>query len=454
MARLRPPNIFPVLVVTTIVYLRSLANGFVSDDTELIATNRLIGQWSYFWKSLTRDLWWCYSPLHLPVGNYYRPLVNEWFGLNYHLFGLRTAGWHAALIGLHLLVVYLVYKAAIELAGEPQIAFVASLLFGVLPIHAEVVAWEAAVCYLLGSAFSLGVFLLFANRRAAPARNLLVALVLYAGAVFSHESFMIVVVLLGAYIWLFEPRTNAEGRFNWGLLWLGLLGVEIVLYGIERIRVIGSFDVSNGFNPMTREQMLLTAPSVLAADAALLVVPTLAGPAHVRPAVISAASPHFYLPLIFLIAVVAGFLLVIRNHPRRKLYLFCGAWIAICLAPTMNLRAFFPDMLMTDRYLYFPSVGLCIMAGDWVVHFVRDHAAARRWAMAGVAGFVIVCSVELWRVERFWHDDATLYAPYAEHFPERSIFREKLGLALYHQGDLEGAQRELQIYVELRRRGR
>src|SRR5208283_5556467 len=96
-----------VLLLTMLVYLRCLGNGFVFDDHEMIVINRYLGQWSFLWKSLVNDSWWFRDPLHLPQSSYYRPLQDIWLGIHYQLFGLVPGGWHATMIALHLAAVWM-----------------------------------------------------------------------------------------------------------------------------------------------------------------------------------------------------------------------------------------------------------------------------------------------------------------------------------------------------------
>ena len=105
-----------ILLATAVVYLRSLGNGFISDDHYLILSNPYLGQWSFVWKSLTRHLYWFHG---LP-GNRYRPLSSIWFALSYHLFGLRPAGWHILMIAVHLAATWLVFAVACRLTGQRQ----------------------------------------------------------------------------------------------------------------------------------------------------------------------------------------------------------------------------------------------------------------------------------------------------------------------------------------------
>ena len=157
-ARRRALMIAGVLLATALVYLRCLGNGFVFDDHDMVIANRQIGQWSFLWKSLTRDSWWFMDPLHLPASAYYRPLQDIWLGLNYHLFGPHVAGWHATMVGLHLVAVWLVFEIAARITGEDQPALAAALLFGLLPLHAEAVVWATAIPLPLSATLELAAF--------------------------------------------------------------------------------------------------------------------------------------------------------------------------------------------------------------------------------------------------------------------------------------------------------
>src|SRR5712692_6235422 len=106
------------LLLTLAAYLPSLPNGFVYDDRYMVAANPFIGEWSFIWKSFTHDLWWFSDPLRLPRSFYYRPFEDAWLALNYHLFGLNPPGWHATMIVVQLVGVYLVYRLAQELTRQ------------------------------------------------------------------------------------------------------------------------------------------------------------------------------------------------------------------------------------------------------------------------------------------------------------------------------------------------
>ena len=121
------------------------------------------------------------------------------------------------------------------------------------------------------------------------------------------------------------------------------------------------------------------------------------------------------MPLAAITLIVAAFLVLVLRSPRRRLYLFCGAWIGITLAPMMLLHSVYH--LVQDYYLYLPSVGWCLLLGDLIAVLARKSAVARRLAFGGAIAMLVVYAVALWRVERYWHDDVTAAKGYVEGCP-------------------------------------
>jgi hypothetical protein len=130
-----------------------------------------------------------------------------WLGVNYQLFGFHPAGWHAATIALHLLMVWLVYRTVLLLVSEESTALIAALLFAIVPIHAEAVVWPSAIPQLLCGIFTLAAFYFFASRTASPRRNWTLALLFAGCALLSHESAIVFSGLIVIYVFLLEAPT-------------------------------------------------------------------------------------------------------------------------------------------------------------------------------------------------------------------------------------------------------
>ena len=100
-------------------------------------------------------------------GNYYRPLFEFWLVINYSLFGLNPAWWHASTVAVHLLVVLMVYLLARRVTGDRLTAAIATVIYGLHPTHIETVAWVSGVTEPLLAVFVIGSFLSYARSRDA-----------------------------------------------------------------------------------------------------------------------------------------------------------------------------------------------------------------------------------------------------------------------------------------------
>ncbi len=456
-----------VLLVTLLLYLRCLGNGFVFDDNMMIVKNAYIGSWSFFRISFSHDSWWYLDPLHLPASSYYRPLQDTWLGLHFHLFGLNPAGWHATMVVLHLLVVWLVFRLASHLTGDRQAALLAAALFAVLPCHAEAVVWASAIPLPLAAAFELAALLLFIGRAQAPYRNWALAMLLYAGALLTHESAVMFPVLVALYGLIFEepdratadrstnPLTNSSSilrarmRATAAAVSAAPFAAELLAYLAVRFLVLGFINRPMPVNHLTNGQALMTVAPVLIAYLGVLVMPWRASSAHHMAIVTRAGAPELWLSAAALIAIGAAFLFAVRNDRRRGLYLFCVAWMAIAIAPMMNLRGIFQGALVQDRYLYLPSVAWCVMIADCTVRVARIGANPRRVAWAAIAVVLAVCAMALWNVQHLWHDNVTFYTRLIRVNPDQPSWHYAFGVALRDRGDLAGAAREFKAALEL-----
>ncbi|MGH7814997.1 MAG: tetratricopeptide repeat protein [Candidatus Binataceae bacterium] len=470
------------LAIAAIVYSRTLGNGFVLDDYAQIVNNRRIGEWSFFWRSLVNNARWFSNPRHPPAIGYYRPLQNVWFAANFHLFGLNPAGWHAAAIALQLAAVWLAYRVSAVLTGSQWTGVAAAGLFAVLPLHAEPVACIFTAGTTLGAAFELAAFAFYLTPSHPP--RLIGPLAMFVCALLSYDSAIMFPALIAAHAFIFPspahfageggPKRGGSGagagakidspmncragdgaasaiprraRDAIAAAWPYLL--VAIAYLAIRIWVLGFISRPNPFNRLTQTQVILTAPRTIMTYLGLLLMPWRAGPTHPLAFVSSAAPAGFWLPLGGLIAFSAAAWFVLRNHPHRRLYLFCALWFGITLFPILRLDLLFVKYAIQDRYLYLPSFAICVIAADLGVGLARRNQQARNAIIAGAGAIAIGYAAILFTAEHYWHDDAAVYARCAELDPGSDLWRTGLAAALLGRGDFAGARRALAAEVRL-----
>src|ERR1051325_10208511 len=96
-----------VALAAGLVYLNSLANGFVFDDQLVIVQSPIVKEPRFLLHAFTTDYWRGTS-----IDLLYRPLTVFTWGINNLLHGMRPFGFHLANVVLHVLVSLTVFRLA------------------------------------------------------------------------------------------------------------------------------------------------------------------------------------------------------------------------------------------------------------------------------------------------------------------------------------------------------
>ncbi len=308
----------------------------------------------------------------------------------------------------------------------------------------------------MAAVFVLAAFLFFIRSERDASASKIIAPLFYAMALLSHESAVLFPLLAVAYLMLLAstedrstPPASWRKRLTDAAIATAPFFIELVIYLGIRLWVLGFINRTNITNSMTRTQELLTMPSVLGTYAMLLIAPWRAAPVHPVDVVSSVFSVDFYLPMLALIGLATAALLGLWSDRRRMLYLFCAIWIAVTLAPVMNLRAFTPIALIEDRYLYMASAAWSIALAELMVSFSFRHEPTGRLLAAATITIILVCAAILFHVQSYWHDEYALFSTCVEISPRSSLCQDRLGVALIDRGDMEGAERHFTIAHEI-----
>ncbi len=443
-----------IVALTALVYLRCLKNGYVFDDHEMIIVNRYIGEWSFLWKALVNDSWWFRDPAHLPQSHYYRPLQDIWLGLNYQAFGLNPIGPHALMAGLHLVAVLFAFLITVRLAGDSVAGLIAALLFGLLPVHAEAVIWATAIPESLAGTLQLGAVYFYLRYQQERRRNALIwSVVMYGGALLSHESAIAFPLLIALHALLFAqpgPQSRpVEGRGRAAITAAAPFVFAAVMYLGLRFAVLGFIAKRDVNNQATVAQILLTVPTVVVNNLADIVNPMQAGPSHRIVWIDSPWSPDFWMPLLGLLLIAAAGLMAVAGSRNRNAYLFSVAWVFVPMLPVLNLGILYPNALVADRYLYLSSFGFCLLSGELAAAFARANPLWIRPVGVAAGLAAAVYGLALWHVQHYWHDEIALFERCIERFPQSGFCHNRLGMALQAVGDLKGAEQELATALRL-----
>jgi hypothetical protein len=331
----------------------------------------------------TAGAWW--TPHGLQV-EYFRPLVVVSFAVDRLLYGLHPSGYHLTNLILHSATTLLVWGIARHVIGRGFGAWAAAALFAVHPCHAAAVDWISGRTDVVATAFAAGAFLLYLEGRPLGLRTaprVAASLGLFVLALLAKEM-AITLPLLMLLDGALRPEGESRGQ---RIIAPAMAGAAAVAYLVLRVRLLGGFHTppepfAYRLGDPAFFRHLVTAPVLYLTDFVLFVPP----------------DPMVSLPFwnghpAFLAMLAATVLWVFWGTLRRtsdsKMRAWGLGWIAISLLPVMALT-------VGEHFLYFPSIGYCVLVGSQLPASVARIDAAMRRALAGTGiGVLIVCVIRI-----------------------------------------------------------
>lgn len=426
-------------VLAIAVFANATTGQFVWDDNDLIADNPAVHSLSNIPGFFSSHFW---SQSNQPSARgYYRPVVLLSYAIDYVLWGGRPFGFHLTNILLHAVATALVCMLVLQLIGSPVPAIVAGLLFAVLPIHVESVAFISGRTDVLATVFTLLSLSLFVRarrtKRMFPATA--AAVVFFGLALLSKEVAAVLPVLLLCLEMVRPVSRPARERLALHLpFWLVLAGYLGLRFGLLHIRpeIQGSLSLSEIALTMPGIVLdylrLFVFPSNLCADYAVSVQRS------VSPGNLAAAGT------LLLAALLVGFFLY-----RKSIGAFFAFWIFLGLLPVLQ---FVPiSVLKAERFLYLPSVGYCAVAGLAGAALLERSNRHRRRISAAVS-MLILAAYSFVTIGRnpVWRNELRLYEQTASCAPNNFRVQYNLGNAYFRAGDLERAITHTRIAHELK----
>jgi hypothetical protein len=368
-------------------YLSTLDDYFVRDDfgvVQLLAAKPA----AYFPR-------WFVTPWMDDIWGFVPDEIRPFPAVSYQLTALGGAAspWlhHAFNIALHAvngLLVMAVARLVVRLT-LPAAAF-AGVVFVLLPVHAESVAWITGRVDSMPALFYVASFLAYARWRASAAsrRLYIAALTLFFVALFTKQNAITMVATLAAYDALTQPRPRTLpawlgpyvpfAAMTGGYLWL-------------RYRLFGEMAREGAIDPSRIAGFVETANRHLAH--------VVGGRVDAWSTALAAALAALAVAWMLAARDAAGADAPARGRQRRASVLFFGpVWWFIGVAPTLVAGYESP------RHVYLAAFGWPIVlaiAFDGLRHAV-DRPAWRRTAWAAAALVLAMYSVRLHAVVGEW----------------------------------------------------
>jgi len=413
-----------VAACALVPYVPALWNGFAMDDLYIIVWNPLVHSLHGAWRAFGGPYW----PPDLG-GQMYRPLPLATFALDWSLARGHPALFHAMNLLWHAGAALLVTALARRWADWTT-ALVAGVIFAVHPVHVEAVANVIGLGELMAA---VGVCLAV---YAAVVRQS----VLWSGAalllgLLSKENAVVAPALI-VWAWIVGAplalRPDRRRLFMFVASWVVIAGVYLAVRAVvlqPYARLHATAPVFLGESAFAGR---LTAVAALGDVVRLLILPlTLRvdyAPAE-RTIVRSMLDGRFVIG--FACLVLWAVLLLLAWRRQRRLEAYGLGWIAIAFLPVSNLL-FSTGVLLAERTLYLPSVGLALAAGTALARLPPERL---RVVLVAV---VLAGGIRSGLRTPVWHDDFSVTQSILEDSP--NSYRGPARMAAIYQSHRQPAQ--------------
>lgn len=446
-----------VALLALLVYANALANGLVWDD-RIVLTRQLLA-----FRSI-HDL--IFPPRNIPQfsPDYYRPLTTLSYLIDRAIGGASPFVFHLSVLLYHVIATYLVFRLGLVLFSRTALsvsaAGLAAALFAVHPIHSESVAWGAGRSDVLACCFSLAAALAYLHTPWTRMRRATVAAGFALAAVLAKETAIALFVILPASDLMLgrqaAPIARAGGRAvrrrqhdrtppqSSRVLPYVPLAAALFVYAALRRVALGSMLGSASAASTDTARRLLAAVGLYAFK---LLLP-------LRQCAYISDLPMHPLALLAagaLLAAVAVAGLMTWRHGER-LATFLLLWLCLTLAPSLAIVVKIPAAPVAERYLYLPSVALCLLCGYGAARLLRgvDSASARAAALVALAVVLGSGAVATVRRNAVWHDNLHLWQDTAMKNTTDGLPVRSLAVAHLERGDSVQAVEYFQLALQRR----
>lgn len=419
-------------VLVGLLYLPALHFGFIYDDHAQIQTNPEIQSWRNLGRLYQEPLWAQLGPER--ASPYYRPLFSALLLIEHTLFHLDPQPWHAASIGLHLLVAGALFLFLWLNLRQMLPALFGAALFACSPLATEVVCWVSASDESLGALLVLLSLCLATlwkqsrDRRRALCLQFLTAATLCL-AVCAKETAIVGVALVLVYQLLFARPPKRQGRWLDGCVLLSPLLLFVLTH-----RTL------HAPSPVHPAELITTM-----CTGALLALRTLIWPSPISGFYdLWFGQAHPLLAATGAVAVVAliagGLFWSWRRSPLATLGLLLSVLPIVAWdASLYYLRNY---DLFHARYLYLSATGLSVMAAALLSAAAPAMNRDRGAKGLSFAAIVILIVGDAWQVRAdFWQfrDDLSLFSHAVQTAPQNIVAWQLLADTELQDGNCPGA---------------
>ncbi len=428
-------------LISFIVYANTLKNGFVLDDNDVIKSNAFVTKGI---PAIPEILSTPYRRgFSINSNDLYRPLSLVMFAAEYEFFELNSVPYHLINILLFAGCVILLFRFLDKLFEQKKtaVAFIASLLFALHPIHTEVVAniksRDELLCFFFAF-LCLNVFIKYIQ--SGKIIQLLVGSFCFFLSLISKETGITFLAIIPIVFFLYINEQRKRSIY----ITSGIVLAAVIFLAI-RLSVLNSYNAGNvsdiNFidNALAKpglaiESRIATAVLIMGFYIKLLFVPY---PLICDYSYNSIPLVHFNDPLVLISLAVYLFLAffsirsLIKNH--KDPFAFAILFFLVTISIFTNIP-FLIGSAMGERFLFFGSVGYCLALPLIIEKFVGTKTGFAILKQPKVLGVIIIisivyCVITIARNDD-WLDNYTLCKADIQKAPNNSRLHYYMGYEL------------------------
>jgi tetratricopeptide (TPR) repeat protein len=441
MKKINPPSWFYplfIFMVAFLQYVNTISADYAWDDKLVITGN------DYTRKGIhgLHDIFT--KRVSVPYKNVYRPVPQAMFAIEYDLFHqnphyshLFNVIWYAILCVLIFYFIKLLFPQY-----HLALAFTASLLFAVHPLHVEVVANIKSRDEILAFLFGLGSIILLLKAARQNGWFLVLAAFCFILAVLSKEN--VITLLPVAVFSLWFSRKDLH-KPNLLLIFVVLtLGILLFWWTSRNISGAGQTDavrldatVLNNVFLWTKNasEIIPTAIINIGRYLLLFIYPHPLIHLYGYNQISLEGWGSYKVWCVILIVIVAAWF-VWKNFKKKSPSVFGIIFFIITYSVYSNFLVLAPDT-MADRYLFIPSLGLALIAADILIYFIKllqkpgeFRFINSKLAIGLFSALIIGFFIRTFVANQDWENDYTLIYNRIKYMPDNAAAQATYGYML------------------------
>jgi len=405
-----------IAVVGLAIYANSLDNSFLYDDHLLVQNNKFVTSIKYIPQIFTSQL---YSATR-QSSNFYRPLVNLSFMLDYQLWKLKPFGYHLTNVLIHIINAILVYLLGLYLFRKFKLftvytSMIAALLFLTHPVHTSVVSYVSSRADLLSAMFVLLSILLYTRK----AKYL--GVLCFIAALLSKESAIVLPLFL---IFLDKDRKRTIPFFIIGIIYISL-----------RFTLLHFPATLLNSDPL--HLRILTAIKTIPIYLRLLVLPY---GLHFGRTIFRAGS-FFDMPVLLSVLFLGGTIYYLKRFKVSML------WFFIFLIPTYNILPL--NARIAENWLYLPSIGIIFVFCFLISQLPKKKNLLVVYNLSLVT-IIAVFSFLTFQRNIVWGNEKLLFKESLQHNPDQARVNNNLAIIYQQEGEIDKAIEHYKEAIRIR----